>query len=144
MDGTVISDTVNVASRLEGMTKLYGVPLVISESTYLGLWDREKYAVRLMDIVQVKGKKDPITVYEVFNGDMAKVRAQKMAKRKDFQTAIGYYQSQRFEEAKEMFIRCQKVYPDDAPVAMYIARCDHYLEFGWDENWDGILHMASK
>ncbi|EDN65142.1 adenylate/guanylate cyclase [Beggiatoa sp. PS] len=69
MDGTVISDAVNLASRIEGMTKMYGAALLISEETYARLNDVSQYAIRTVDRVKVKGKSEPVTVYEVFDGD---------------------------------------------------------------------------
>jgi len=148
MDGTVISDAVNVASRLEGLTKLYGVPLVISESTYFGLVNRDRYAVRLMDRVKVKGKSAPITVYEVFNGDPLEVRARKMTKKREFENAVNLFQLKQIHEARKLFEEClkfdQKFDPEDKAISMYIERCDHYLKLGWDESWDGAYYMTNK
>ena len=121
MDGTVISDAVNAASRLEGLTKLYGVPLVVSESTYFGLANRDRYAVRLMDRVMVKGKSDPITVYEVFSGDTELVHDKKMAIKRDFEKAIHLFQLKQFQEAKLLFEKCLDVYPEDHATSMYTA-----------------------
>ncbi len=143
MDGTVISDAVNVASRLEGLTKPYGVTLLISESTYRGLAEPERYMVRLMDRVQVKGKTAAVTVYEVFSGDAAEIQAKKLAIKQDFEDAIGLYQLQQFFEAKELFQKCLAIYAEDKAPQMYIERCDYYLKFGVDEDWDGVLQMIS-
>jgi len=144
MDGTVISDAVNVASRLEGLTKLYGVPLVISEDTYLGLVDRDRYAVRLMDRVTVKGKSDPITVYEVFSGDLPSIYDKKMTMKQDFENAVHLFQLKQFPEAKKLFIKCLAVNAEDKATSMYIERCDNYLKSGWDENWDGVSEITEK
>ncbi|MDM8559347.1 response regulator [Candidatus Parabeggiatoa sp. HSG14] len=68
MDGTVISDAVNIAARLEGLTKTYHTPLLISETTYLGLSDTTKYLARKVDRVKVKGKSKYINIFEVIDG----------------------------------------------------------------------------
>jgi len=67
MDGTVISDAVNIASRLEGLTKTYHTPLLISETTYLKLSDTSKYHIRELDCIKVKGKSQYIKIFEVFS-----------------------------------------------------------------------------
>jgi len=66
MDGTVVSDAVNLASRIESMTKKYEAALLISEDTYSHLKNIDKYSVRSIDKVQVKGKSELVTVYEIF------------------------------------------------------------------------------
>jgi class 3 adenylate cyclase len=66
MDSTVISDAVNLASRIEGKTKEYEVALLISEDTYNQLGDPDRYAIRMIDRVRVRGKTKPVALYEVF------------------------------------------------------------------------------
>ena len=69
MDGTVISDAVNLASRIEDMTKIYGATLLITEETYSHLNNASQYAIRGIDRVKVRGKTAPVTVFEVFEGE---------------------------------------------------------------------------
>jgi class 3 adenylate cyclase len=69
MQGDAISDHVNLASRLEGLTKFYDAPLVISSATLQGLLDPSHYKIRYLDKVCVKGKEEAIQLYEVFDGD---------------------------------------------------------------------------
>ncbi|MDP6583120.1 MAG: adenylate/guanylate cyclase domain-containing protein, partial [Anaerolineales bacterium] len=77
MEGSVISDAVNLAARLEGLTKLYQIPLLISETTMQQL-PTDSFSIRLIDRVSVKGKKDPILVYEVLNPELPKIREGKI------------------------------------------------------------------
>ncbi len=144
MDGTVISDAVNVASRLEGLTKLYGVPLVISGSTYSGLVNPEHYMLRLVDRVKVKGKSEPITVYEVFDGDPVQLGARKMSKKREFEDGINLFQLRKFNSARKLFAECLRFNPEDKAAAMYIERCDYYMKFGLDDEWDGVYSMTHK
>lgn len=130
MEGTVISDAVNIASRMESLTKVYGVPLLISEHTYRRLYDTERFFVRLIDRVKVKGKTEPIIVYEVFNGDPADVIEKKLAIRQDFEHAVKLYQVKRFAEARHLFEACLQRYEDDSATQFYIARCKHFLAAG--------------
>jgi class 3 adenylate cyclase len=71
MDSTVISDAVNLASRVEGLTKTYGIPLLITEQTKSRLTDVSQYQIRCLDHVTVKGKMETVTVYEVFDAEPA-------------------------------------------------------------------------
>jgi PAS domain S-box-containing protein len=79
MDGTVISDTVNLASRTEGLTKNYGVSLLITHETFKRLRNPRDYAIRRIDEVKVKGKSEYVTIYEVFDADPPELKAAKLA-----------------------------------------------------------------
>ena len=144
MDGTVISDAVNLASRIEGMTKMYNVTLIISERTFRGIKDTNRFALRLLDRVRVKGKADPVTVYEVFSGDPPDVWEKKLATKRDFEQAIGLYQLKQFQSAKKLFEKCLMIYPNDRAAEFYIERCSHFIDVGVDENWDGVFNLDSK
>jgi class 3 adenylate cyclase len=144
MEGTVISDAVNLASRIEGMTKMYGASLLISEHTFRRLSEPERYLIRLIDRVAVKGKAEPVTVYEILNGEPKDVREKKESLRKDFDYAVRLYQVKKFEEAKNLFESCLLRYPEDKATTIYIARCEHHLQYGCDDNWDGVMHLESK
>ncbi len=144
MDGTVISDAVNLASRVEGMTKMYKVTLLITEQTFRGLKDINRFAVRLLDRVRVKGKTDPVTIYEVFSGDPPEVWEKKLAIKRDFEQAVGLYQLKQFQPAKMLFEKCLVIYPKDRAAEFYIERCTNFIENGVDEDWDGVLNLDSK
>src|SRR5262249_15526958 len=77
MDGTVISDAVNLAARVESLTKDYKVPLLISEYTWRHLADPKAYDIRPIDVVVVKGKTRPVTIFEVYQRDPPTERAVK-------------------------------------------------------------------
>ena len=72
MQSTVISDAVNLASRLEGLTKVYGASIVISKQSFLRITDNQQFASRSVGKIQVKGKNQPVSVYEIFDGDNEK------------------------------------------------------------------------
>ena len=144
MEGTVISDAVNLASRVEGMTKMYGANLLISENTRSRLKNAELYKIRVVDRVAVKGKSEPVTVYEVMDGDPEAVRAAKLAGLADFQTALETYNAQEFKEAQKLFKVCQKSNPDDMVPPIYIERCKHLMKLGPIENWDGVTRLETK
>ena len=123
---------------------MYKVSLLISERTFRGLKDVDRYAVRLLDRVRVKGKTDPVTIYDVFSSDPAELRERKLATKHDFERAIGLYQLKQFPEAKSLFQKCLAACPEDSVAEAYIERCAHFIEVGVDENWDGVLNLDSK
>ena len=144
MDGTVISDAVNLASRIEGLTKLYGVSLLITEHTFRTLVKPDRFLIRLIDRVQVKGASEAVTIYEVFSGDAQEWQDKKIETKQKLEEAIGLYQLQRFAEARQSFLECLAVYPEDKVITLYIDRCNHFLQFGCSSDWDGVLHMDTK
>ncbi len=120
MEGTVISDAVNVASRIESLTKSYGVSLLISQQTFSRLQNHTDYAFRLIDQVKVKGKSETVTVYEVFDGDLPEVRAGKLATKTVFEEALLLYYLQNFQEAARLFQDCLSQNPLDKAAQIYL------------------------
>jgi hemerythrin len=135
MDTTVISDAVNIASRLESLTKTYGNPLLISEATYLKLADISKYHVRLLDRVKVKGKSEYVKILEVFTADPQKMLTGKLATLNQFEKAVHLYQQQNFGKAQELFQACLSQNPEDATAKIYVQRCQQFLNTNtrWEE-----------
>jgi len=144
MESTVISDAVNVSARLEGLTKVYGASILISENSLYDLEQVTKYQFRFLDKVQVKGKKEPISVFEIFNGDAVEVIALKLSSRTDFEKGLLYYHSQEFTEAKSYFEKVLLIDPTDKAAHLYLKRTLHYIEYGVPSNWEGIELLLEK
>ena len=144
MDGTVISDAVNLASRIEGMTKMYGAALLISEETYAHLNEVSQYAIRTIDRVKVKGKSEPVTVYEVFDGDAPHLIELKMKTRDDFENGLIYYRQKAFAKAIACFEQVLGTHPDDKAAQIYRGRCQHWLKVGVPDNWEGVEALDRK
>jgi len=125
MDGTVVADTVNIASRIEGLTKVYGSCLLITEQTYLKLQTVWRYKIRLLDRVKVKGKSKFLTVYEVYDADPDNIATLKTQTLCDFEQGFTYYHRQDFIEAKRCFQSVLQLNPDDKAAKVYLSRCDH-------------------
>ena len=144
MEGSVISDAVNLAARLEGLTKLYKTPLLLSEETLLKIGD-SIFDTRLIDKVAVKGKENPVMVYEVLNGEYTDLRDAKISTLPKFKKGFELYQNQQFENSLELFRTCIEKVPEDGVAELYIERCEKLISSGWDtETWDGINYMDAK
>jgi len=116
MDSTVISDAVNLASRVESLTKNYGVSLLITEETYLRLKNPSEYAIRAIDTVKVRGKSELVTIYDVFDGDSPEIKAGKLATRELFAEALANYSAGKFAEAGQLFAECWRLSEGDRPA----------------------------
>lgn len=124
MDGTVISDAVNLSSRIEALTKYYSTPLLISHHTYESLARPENFAIRMIDLVTVKGKEELVTVYEVFDADPEPIKAAKLLTLEQFNRAISAYNNKEFEQAKLLFSGCLITNPDDNVCRIYLNRLE--------------------
>jgi len=123
MDGTVISDAVNVASRVEGLTKTYGTPLLITEQTYQRLEQVTRYKIRVIDQVQVKGKSQLVTVYEVFDADLPELMALKIKTLDDFQQGfLLYHQQRESRDWSYYFERVLQINQQDESAKIYLRR----------------------
>ncbi len=123
MDGTVISDAVNLASRVESLTKDYGVSLLITEQTYGGLTNPANYAIRMIDTVKVKGKSQAVTVYEVFDADPPEIKEGKLATQQTFMEAFSLYYQKKLLQGAELFSECLRINPGDRVSKIYYDRC---------------------
>lgn len=122
MDGTVISDAVNLAARVEGLTKEYGVPLIITDNTLNSLSDPGQYSIRPLDSVTVKGKTKQVAVFEVLDGLSDHDRAAKEATLETYLAAIAALKSGHPVRARRLFEECLAANPNDTPVRLHLSR----------------------
>ena len=144
LEGTVIGDNVNLASRLEGLSKAYGATTIISGQTLFGLLNPEAIHSRIIDYVRVKGKAQSVSVVEVFEGDTQEQVRLKQNTLAAFDRAVLAYQERRFPEAEEMFARVHGRNPEDSVVEVYLNRIRTFREHGLPPDWDGVSRMDSK
>lgn len=139
---TVIGDTVNLASRLEGVNKFYGTSLMISETT-ANEQVLDEFLLREMDLIRVKGKKLPIKIYEVVC-PRNEITGERLKMVQTFESALTLYREQQWKDAVSMFRTVVKMNEGDYASNMYIERCEEYQKKSPGKNWDGVYVMTSK
>ncbi|WP_293149683.1 MULTISPECIES: adenylate/guanylate cyclase domain-containing protein [unclassified Microcoleus] len=138
MESTVISDAVNLASRVEGLTKLYGVGIVASVQTLCRIDDPQHYKCRFLDRVQVKGKQAPVAVFEIYDGDSDMMIELKGKTQTDFEQGIFFHYQQQFAQARQMFMRVLQVNKYDKAALFYAERCDMLMKNALIMTLEGI------
>ncbi len=144
MESAIIGDTVNLASRLQSLTKQYQVDILISDSTYHQLLNPSGICHRQVDTVQVKGKTEPVTVYEFFENDPEPIRTQKMDSRDDYKKGLEYYYKRNWPDAITCFEKCLQICPGDPITSIYIQRCQEYIKNPSLASQDGITVLKEK
>ncbi len=140
MDYTVIGDGVNLASRLEGANKYYSTNILISESTYRKLTG--DYLARQVDLMQVKGKNEPITVYEILDHENGNNSLRESVE--IYNAALGHYRSQSWDKGIAMFEQATACNDRDGLSRMYIDRCRHFKDNPPPTDWKGVWVMTGK
>ncbi|MBF0350826.1 MAG: hypothetical protein HQM11_07320 [SAR324 cluster bacterium] len=142
MESTVISDAVNLASRIERMNKLYGSTILVSEDILLNLKTPLNFQTRILDRVKAKGKNKMVTVLEVINGDPLDIKDAKLRISNFFEEGVSLYHLHEFKEALPLFEKCLQIFPEDRPSKIYVKRCEYYNAHGWDEEWAMLSEMG--
>ncbi len=124
MDTTVISDAVNLASRVEGLTKTYGVALLITQQTFNKLANPSNYAMRMIAEISVKGKVNLSTIYEILDADIPETKLGKLATKDLFAQGLSLYRQQKFIAATELFAQCLNLCPSDRVAQIYWDWCE--------------------
>lgn len=144
MESTVISDAVNLASRIEGLTKMYGATIVISQDTLFNLDQPTAYRFRYLDRIQVKGKKEPVSVFEIFSGDTPEMIELKLDTLANFERGLLHYHSREFTQAMPFFEEILEHNVHDKAAWIYLKRSAYYSEYGVPPNWEGVEAMFDK
>ncbi|HTK95323.1 MAG TPA: adenylate/guanylate cyclase domain-containing protein [Terriglobales bacterium] len=137
---TVMGDHVNLASRLEGKTKDYGVRILISEFTYEQV--KDVFVVRELDRIKVKGKTQPVSIYEL--RDFLENQDQHIELLNLFASALDAYRRMEWQEATEKFEEILSIYPGDGPSEALLYRCHEFAITSPEPGWDGVYEMKTK
>ncbi len=144
MDGSVIADAVNVCSRLEGLTRVYGAAILTTSRTLKRQARPGRFAVRFADRIQVKGRSETVLLFEVLDGDPADVRALKLSYRNEFARALRLYYGRSFGEAHRILTELRAANPRDEILRIFKNRCELYASLGVPEGWRGVEHIEIK
>ena len=131
MDTTVISDAVNLASRVENLTKTYRVPLIVTEDTFRALQSPDEVAMRRIDRVLVQGKSQPVVLYEVLDADTLERRAAKQRSQMDFEAGLSRYDALDFAGAIDCFERTLVATPSDSVAQLLLERARRFAQGAW-------------
>ncbi|MGA8143616.1 MAG: adenylate/guanylate cyclase domain-containing protein [Candidatus Acidiferrales bacterium] len=137
---TVMGDNVNLASRLEGITKQYHVQLIISEATYRQV--SSQFVCRELDKIRVKGKNLPVNIYELM--DVAAEKSKYRQLLSQFDDAMLDYRAQNWSGAAAKFTETLAKFPDDGPTQVFLQRALEFAETAPEGEWDGVYVMKTK
>ncbi|MDH5717888.1 MAG: hypothetical protein OEZ22_09645 [Spirochaetia bacterium] len=130
LEGTVISDAVNIASRLESLTKKFGCRLIVSEDIIATTHEKPEH-IRLLGNARVKGKTIPLSIYEVFTSETSEIKDEKLSYKQKFETGVNYYYAKKFKEAEETFTEIKsKLKINDKAVNVYVEKLDRLQYVG--------------
>ena len=144
LQGTVISDAVNVASRLEGLTKQYDIKIAVCQGTAKALQKTEKYNFRFIDRVRAKGRVGTLNVFEVFDSDPPEMLRNKQKTKPDFERGLDYYYQRQFAEAGVKFNNVLKKNPEDEVARIHMKRAGRYMADGVPADWSGVELLQVK
>ncbi len=142
MDYTVIGDGVNLAARIESACKQYGAHILISQFTYNAV--KATYRTRQVDYVIVKGKTEPVGVYEVLDFHDDESYPNLVEALGLFNDGYRSWNEGKWDQATKLFNSVKKINPDDKAAQLYIDRCTHMKKNPPKGNWDGVWVMTSK
>ena len=140
-DYTVMGDSVNLGSRLEGLNKVYGTNIVVSEMTYERV--REEILGRELDAVRVKGKDQPVKIYELIVR-RSQASSEQKARVEEFQAALADYRNRQWPRALQTFQAILEKQPQDGAAKLYVERCQTLEKNPPPDNWDGVYTLTTK
>ncbi len=137
---TVLGDGVNLASRLEGANKLYGTQILVAESTAVLV--RDQFVLRQIDVLRVKGKQQPLAVFEVLDELKNGTKWARLVS--SYESAFAHYRSRNWDDAQCLLLELQADFADDGPVKSLLERIEKMRFFPPPDDWDGVYVATSK
>ena len=139
MDYTAIGDSVNVASRLQGLTKVYKVNIVVSEITYMEV--KDDFIFRELDTVQVKGRETPIRIYELRGNELIKDEAEFLD---HWRRGLDAFRERRWEAGLSAFEEAANLYPLDKVSVRYAEACRRFISEPPPSDWKAVTSYTTK
>ncbi len=141
-DYTAIGDNMNLASRLERANKIYGTSIIISEETFYLV--HEKFWCRELDAIRVKGKNNPVRIYELLGRKTEEIDPIRSTAMEYFLKGLEIYRKRDWIHAFDMFQKALTLNPNDGPALEFMRRCKLFIENPRPANWDGVFEMTDK
>ena len=137
---TVLGDAVNLGSRLEGLTKNYGVNIIVSETTKKSV---SEYIFRELDLVRVKGKNEPVAIFEPVGhkNDLDKIVTSELT---NYKQALRGFRSQNWDKAEMDFLNLSRTNPERFLYQVYLKRISHFRKEPPGNDWDGVFTHTDK
>ena len=143
-DTAIIADTVNTASRMEGVTKFYGAKIILSENSLQTIENQDQFNLRYLGKVRVKGKIKAIGIYECFDGDAEEQVALKLATLTTFNNGMQHYFNQEFPKATSLFDAVLSENPNDQVAKYFLTISAEYTINGVPDNWEDVNILTEK
>ncbi|MDM8565178.1 bacteriohemerythrin [Candidatus Halobeggiatoa sp. HSG11] len=142
MDSTVLGDNVNLTSRLESLTKIYGVNIIASHNTISLLGNSNPFKFRELDRVKVKGKTEITRIYEIFNCDLPEIQELKAKTAPIITAGLYHRENQQWDDALAAFQKALDIYREDRAIKHHIEYCLLLRENPPSSNWDGAIDLS--
>ena len=143
-DTAIIADTVNTASRMEGVTKHYGANIIISEDSLKTIKNKAEFGLRFLGRVKAKGKANAIGIYECFDGDSDEMAKLKKKTLPDFEKGMEFFFAHEFPRASASFDKVLGENPDDLVAKYFVTKSAEYTIAGSPKDWEVINTMKEK
>ena len=144
LDAAIISDTVNSAARIEGLSKHYGTSILLTEECKASLTDTAEFSFRYLGPVQVKGKQKAIELYECIDGDSSSLLSHKLRTLTKFDKAMQMYFNKEFAMAAVNFQQIYKKNTLDQTSKLFLNKAAHLITQEIEDNWKGVETMTAK
>ena len=144
MQCSVLGDTVNLASRIESLTRMYGAKLLIGEQTYTTIENKDYFSLRMVDFVAVKGKGTAVKLYEVIDAENEVRRDMKQQTLKLVTDGMELYFSREFKDAQKLFQSAYEIDPMDKVINLFLERIEMYIKNPPDYTWKGYENLEHK
>lgn len=141
MDVAILSEAIDFAIQLEGVTRVYQAPLMVSQLFINSLLKPEEFKFRYLDTIYVRGRSCPVKIYENYNADFSERVEKKDKLQTPFSQGISLYKGRQFSEALPLFKKCQSILPDDKSIALYVKRCKKYIKTPPPPDWEAAHRL---